>query len=348
MWLSVWSNLSARIRLAKSRNPLDNNSRNMVIIIPESVMTCLLPLKGDKEKKRLDLLERKKENQRLLDEESARIKGRSQKELMCGGKVTRAQIEEALQAEQLKQEQLEIRPKGQSIPDNSAVKHHLSLFKIKFYSHRNDPPGDSSGGEHQQNCSRWRNRGGENSRRCHRRSEVLLLLSFSTSWKHLVIMNSVSSTGPEDQDHHPERRMKAAFAAYEEANMPRLKKENPNMRLSQLKQQLKKEWMKAPENPLNQCFTAYNAKWKTSCNFGFLLWKCELNLSSSDDKLTLQCQVKGHTSSLCLCTISLTKLFSATTSWILVLSGRWQAQFCESNLLKCPIRSSSLFQQLML
>lgn len=132
----------------------DNNSRDMVIIIPESVMTCILPLKGDKEKKRLELLERKKENQRLLDEESARIKGKSQKELMCGGKVTRAQIEEALQAEQLKQEQLEIRPKGQSIPDNSAVKHHLSLFKIKFYSHRNDPPGDSSGGEHKQNCSR--------------------------------------------------------------------------------------------------------------------------------------------------------------------------------------------------
>lgn len=126
----------------------------MVIIIPESVMTCILKLKGDKEKKRLELLERKKENQRLLDEESARIKGKSQKELTCGGKVTRAQIEEVLQAEQLKQEQLEIKPKGQSIPDSSAVKHHLSLFKIKFYFHRNDPPGDSSGGEHKQNCSR--------------------------------------------------------------------------------------------------------------------------------------------------------------------------------------------------
>lgn len=71
---------------------------------------------------------------------------------------------------------------------------------------------------------------------------------------------AVLSTGPEDVDHHPERRMKAAFAAYEEANMPRLKNENPNMRLSQLKQQLKKEWMKSPENPLNQRFAAYNAK----------------------------------------------------------------------------------------
>lgn len=69
-----------------------------------------------------------------------------------------------------------------------------------------------------------------------------------------------SSTGPEDMDRHPERRMKAAFAAYEEENMPRLKKENPNMRLSQLKQMLKKEWVKAPENPLNQRFSSYNTK----------------------------------------------------------------------------------------
>lgn len=68
------------------------------------------------------------------------------------------------------------------------------------------------------------------------------------------------SMGPEDLDRHPERRMKAAFAAYEEANMSRLKQENPNMRLSQLKQQLKKEWTKAPENPLNQRFATYNTK----------------------------------------------------------------------------------------
>lgn len=76
----------------------------------------------------------------------------------------------------------------------------------------------------------------------------------------IAVHLSVSSTGPEEMEHHPERRMKAAYTAYEEANMPRLKKENPNMRLSQLKQQLKKEWMKAPENPLNQRFAAYNSK----------------------------------------------------------------------------------------
>lgn len=64
----------------------------------------------------------------------------------------------------------------------------------------------------------------------------------------------------EDLDRHPERRMKAAYAVFEEANIPRLKMENPNMRMSQLKQQLKKEWTKSPENPLNQRFVSYNTK----------------------------------------------------------------------------------------
>ncbi|XP_043946568.1 coiled-coil domain-containing protein 124 [Protopterus annectens] len=63
----------------------------------------------------------------------------------------------------------------------------------------------------------------------------------------------------EDLDRHPERRMKAAFAAFEEVNLPRLKNENPNMRLSQLKQLLKKEWMKSPENPMNQRHVVYNS-----------------------------------------------------------------------------------------
>lgn len=34
--------------------------------------------------------------------------------------------------------------------------------------------------------------------------------------------------------------------------MPRLKVEHPTFRLSQLRQVLKKEWQKSPENPLNQ------------------------------------------------------------------------------------------------
>jgi len=71
---------------------------------------------------------------------------------------------------------------------------------------------------------------------------------------------SVLSVGKESVDKHPEKRVKAAYAEFEERRLPVLKKENTNMRLSQLKQLLKKEWQKSPENPLNQRQLAYNAK----------------------------------------------------------------------------------------
>ena len=60
-------------------------------------------------------------------------------------------------------------------------------------------------------------------------------------------------------DMHPEKRVKAAYAAFEEIRLPVLKKENPNMRLSQLKQILKKEWQKSPDNPLNQRHRVLNS-----------------------------------------------------------------------------------------
>lgn len=168
--------------------------------------------KDDKEKKRLELMERKKENQRLLDEENSQIKGKS-REAVIGGKVTRAQIEQTLQNEQLKQEQQQ---------------------QPKEKSHLETPL--------EENVNR------------------IIPEEGSVEARTIEDAIAVLSTGPEDLDRHPERRMKAAFAAYEEANMPRLKQENPNMRLSQLKQQLKKEWTKAPENPLNQRFSSYNSK----------------------------------------------------------------------------------------
>ena len=59
------------------------------------------------------------------------------------------------------------------------------------------------------------------------------------------------SNGVKAVDRHPERRLKAAYAAFEAENLDRLKKENPTLRLSQIKQLLCKEWMKSPANPLN-------------------------------------------------------------------------------------------------
>lgn len=57
-------------------------------------------------------------------------------------------------------------------------------------------------------------------------------------------------------DLHPEKRLKAAYKKYEDVNLPILKQENPNMKLSQLKQMLWKDWQKSPDNPLNQRLAA--------------------------------------------------------------------------------------------
>ncbi|CAN7938878.1 unnamed protein product [Ixodes hexagonus] len=65
---------------------------------------------------------------------------------------------------------------------------------------------------------------------------------------------AVLSVGDAPVDRHPERRAKAAYEAYESRMLPALKAENPNLRLSQLKQMIRKDWMKSPENPLNQRF----------------------------------------------------------------------------------------------
>ncbi|XP_077441291.1 coiled-coil domain-containing protein 124 [Vanacampus margaritifer] len=167
--------------------------------------------KDDKEKKKIELLERKKEAQRLLDEENASIKGKAQKEGGSGGKVTRAQIEEAIQSAPQPQQ---LKPKEKS---------HLEIPL-------------------EENINR------------------IIQEEGTVEARTVEDAIAVLSIAPEDLDRHPERRMKAAFTSYEEANLPRLKIENPNMKLSQLKQLLKKEWMKSPENPLNQKFVAYNSK----------------------------------------------------------------------------------------
>ena len=60
-------------------------------------------------------------------------------------------------------------------------------------------------------------------------------------------------------DKHPEKRMKAAYEEFESVRVPQLKSENPNLRLSQLKQMLRKEWLKHPDNPLNKKLAAMNA-----------------------------------------------------------------------------------------
>lgn len=64
------------------------------------------------------------------------------------------------------------------------------------------------------------------------------------------ILSKESASEPVDL--HPEKRMRAAYLSFEERHLPEVKAQNPNLRLSQLKQIIRKDWNKSPENPLNQ------------------------------------------------------------------------------------------------
>ncbi|ELU43763.1 hypothetical protein AG1IA_02207 [Rhizoctonia solani AG-1 IA] len=58
---------------------------------------------------------------------------------------------------------------------------------------------------------------------------------------------------------HPERRFKAAFEAYQERELPRLKEERPGLRLQQYKDLMYKMFQKSPDNPFNQTLVSYDA-----------------------------------------------------------------------------------------
>ncbi|KAJ4475612.1 hypothetical protein J3R30DRAFT_3501162 [Lentinula aciculospora] len=60
-------------------------------------------------------------------------------------------------------------------------------------------------------------------------------------------------------ERHPERRFKAAFEAYQERELPNIRKEHPGLRLQQYKDLLYKQFQKSPENPFNQTTVSYDA-----------------------------------------------------------------------------------------
>lgn len=63
--------------------------------------------------------------------------------------------------------------------------------------------------------------------------------------------NAAATTSALD-DRHPEKRMKAAFKAFEEKHLQRMRDENPSLRLQQVKNMLWDDWQKSPDNPMVQ------------------------------------------------------------------------------------------------
>ncbi|KAJ5089234.1 hypothetical protein N7532_007918 [Penicillium argentinense] len=60
-------------------------------------------------------------------------------------------------------------------------------------------------------------------------------------------------------ERHPERRFKAAYAAFEARRMPEIEQENPGLRRQQRVDLCRKEFDKSEENPFNQVHVAVNA-----------------------------------------------------------------------------------------
>ncbi|RHZ47113.1 DUF1014 domain protein [Aspergillus thermomutatus] len=74
-------------------------------------------------------------------------------------------------------------------------------------------------------------------------------------------LDALSLTGkdPSKVDRHPERRYKAAYAAYEARRLPEIEQENPGLRRQQRIELCKKEFDKSEENPFNQMHVAFDA-----------------------------------------------------------------------------------------
>jgi len=58
---------------------------------------------------------------------------------------------------------------------------------------------------------------------------------------------------------HPERRFKAAYEAYKERELPKLKEDHPGLRLQQYQDLMYKNFQKSPDNPFNQNALSYDA-----------------------------------------------------------------------------------------
>ncbi|CAH8522242.1 unnamed protein product [Schistosoma guineensis] len=168
--------------------------------------------KEEKDSKRLELIERKKEKERLYNDEIAGFKSsKSTVTKEQPSKLTQAQIAEA-------QKKLE-----------------AQLSALNQTTQKSEPA------ELTPNPNRTEKDGLE----ARTVEEAITILSFN---------------GEGDGDRHPEKRLKAAYQAFEERLMPQLKAENPNMRHSQLKQLIFKMFQTSPENPKNQHNSCYNSK----------------------------------------------------------------------------------------
>nr|CAD2168871.1 unnamed protein product [Meloidogyne enterolobii] len=173
--------------------------------------------KNDQEQKRQQQLDRKVENQKAYEQEMtklAEVSKSSTAKFSTPAKVTQAQIEREKEREEFERKEME---QKRLLEQQKIVSEQPELVENV---NRLQIEGDSATNV----------------------DEAIRVLRGS--------VDGASSSISQDQ--HPEKRLKAAYATFEENRLPRLKEEHPTLRLSQLKQLLKKEWQKSADNPLNQ------------------------------------------------------------------------------------------------
>uniref|UniRef100_A0A8C4Q009 Coiled-coil domain containing 124 n=1 Tax=Eptatretus burgeri TaxID=7764 RepID=A0A8C4Q009_EPTBU len=169
--------------------------------------------KTDRERKRQDQTDRRKETQKLLEDEEARFSSKGMQP--CGqSKVTRGQIHDGLR---LEQEREQLARQEAKVP--AKVQQPQPL---------------------EENLNRILD------------SEAVVARSVDDAIAALRVEEA-------DVDRHPERRVKAAYLEFESARLAELRVDNPTLRLSQLRQQLRREWRLSPDNPLNKAHVNYNA-----------------------------------------------------------------------------------------
>lgn len=179
----------------------------------------------EEEQRKAELLRKKAENKALLETELAAIKTTAKPSIQ---KVTQAQIQQETEKRNRAIERLNAKPTVSRIFESYEV---FSDSMLLLHLIQSDARVVRETPQLEENINR-----------------LMTETTVATTVEEAIAVLKVSDDP--DQDKHPEKRMKAAFKAFEAVNLPRIKAENPSMRLSQWKQQLFREWQKSPENPL--------------------------------------------------------------------------------------------------
>ena len=94
--------------------------------------------------------------------------------------------------------------------------------------------------------------GGPSSVAVGRAANVASMADMQASGVDAALSAMTLGGGTGGDDRHPEKRMKAAYKAYEERMMPEMKSQYPGLKRQQYLDKIFASWKKSPENPLNQ------------------------------------------------------------------------------------------------